>query len=116
MLRYGVTDLRSFFETIQCFLKQFKIKAVIKTMKFSELWLREWVNPAIDSDALANQTRWLAEVDALSRSRKLQWRCGWGRVERPASGTLTNCVTKANVGGERPVGYRSAARQTVVRG
>ncbi|MGA6793257.1 hypothetical protein ACPEH6_14785, partial [Escherichia coli] len=22
-------------------------------MKFSELWLREWVNPAIDSDALA---------------------------------------------------------------
>ena len=23
-------------------------------MKFSELWLREWVNPAIDSDALAN--------------------------------------------------------------
>ena len=24
-------------------------------MKFSELWLREWVNPAIDSDALANQ-------------------------------------------------------------
>lgn len=21
-------------------------------MKFSELWLREWVNPAIDSDAL----------------------------------------------------------------
>lgn len=24
-------------------------------MKFSELWLCEWVNPAIDSDALANQ-------------------------------------------------------------
>lgn len=24
-------------------------------MKFSELWLREWVNPAIDSDALAEQ-------------------------------------------------------------
>ena len=24
-------------------------------MKFSELWLREWVNPAIDSDTLANQ-------------------------------------------------------------
>ncbi len=24
-------------------------------MKFSELWLREWVNPAIDSDASANQ-------------------------------------------------------------
>ncbi len=24
-------------------------------MKFSELWLREWVNPAIDSDALSNQ-------------------------------------------------------------
>ncbi len=24
-------------------------------MKFSELWLREWVNPAIDSDGLASQ-------------------------------------------------------------
>ena len=24
-------------------------------MKFSELWLREWVNPAISSDELCNQ-------------------------------------------------------------
>ena len=24
-------------------------------MKFSELWLREWVNPAIDSEALSDQ-------------------------------------------------------------
>ena len=24
-------------------------------MKFSEKWLREWVNPAIDSDALVEQ-------------------------------------------------------------
>lgn len=24
-------------------------------MKFSELWLREWVNPAISSDALSEQ-------------------------------------------------------------
>ena len=24
-------------------------------MKFSELWLREWVNPAVSSDALSDQ-------------------------------------------------------------
>ncbi|EBX2927709.1 phenylalanine--tRNA ligase subunit beta, partial [Salmonella enterica subsp. enterica serovar Agbeni] len=35
-------------------------------MKFSELWLREWVNPAIDSDALANQITMAGlEVDGV---------------------------------------------------
>lgn len=39
-------------------------------MKFSELWLREWVNPAIDSDALANQiTMAGTEVDGVERLR-----------------------------------------------
>ena len=35
-------------------------------MKFSELWLREWVNPAIDSEALANQITMAGlEVDGV---------------------------------------------------
>ena len=35
-------------------------------MKFSELWLREWVNPAIESDALANQITMAGlEVDGV---------------------------------------------------
>lgn len=39
-------------------------------MKFSELWLREWVNPAIDSDALANQITMAGlEVDGVERLR-----------------------------------------------
>lgn len=35
-------------------------------MKFSELWLREWVNPAIDSDALSDQITMAGlEVDGV---------------------------------------------------
>ena len=44
-------------------------------MKFSELWLREWVNPAIDSDALANQITMAGlEVDGC---RQLPRRGRW---------------------------------------
>ena len=35
-------------------------------MKFSELWLREWVNPAISSEALSDQiTMAGTEVDGV---------------------------------------------------
>lgn len=35
-------------------------------MKFSELWLREWVNPAIDSEALSEQITMAGlEVDGV---------------------------------------------------
>ena len=35
-------------------------------MKFSESWLREWVNPAISSDELAHQITMAGlEVDAV---------------------------------------------------
>lgn len=35
-------------------------------MKFSELWLREWVNPAISSDDLAHQITMAGlEVDGV---------------------------------------------------
>lgn len=39
-------------------------------MKFSEKWLREWVNPAIDTQALSEQLSMAGlEVDALSRQQ-----------------------------------------------
>ena len=35
-------------------------------MKFSELWLREWVNPAVDSEALSDQITMAGlEVDGV---------------------------------------------------
>lgn len=48
-------------------------------MKFSELWLREWVNPAIDSDALANQITMAGlEVDGVETGcRQLPRRGRW---------------------------------------
>ncbi len=58
MLRYGVTDLRSFLKTI-CVSSNSLNKAGID-YEISELWLREWVNPAIDSDALAIKSLWRA--------------------------------------------------------
>ena len=41
-------------------------------MKFSEKWLREWVNPAVDTDALAEQLTLLGlEVDGIERPVEL---------------------------------------------
>jgi hypothetical protein len=37
-------------------------------MKFSELWLREWVNTSLDSEALSTKSPWQAwKLTALSR-------------------------------------------------
>lgn len=63
-------------------------------MKFSELWLREWVNPAIDSDALANQITMAGlEVDGVEplpvASTAWLW-VKWLSVR--SIRTLTNCV------------------------
>ena len=58
-------------------------------MKFSELWLREWVNPAIDSDALANQITMAGlEVDGVASTAwsLLKW------LSVRSIRTLTNCV------------------------
>lgn len=73
-------------------------------MKFSELWLREWVNPAIDSDALANQITMAGlEVDGVEPVA--------GSFNGVVVGEVVECaqhpnadklrVTKVNVGGER---------------
>ena len=38
-------------------------------MKFSEKWLREWVNPAIETEALSEQLSMAGlEVDGLDRN------------------------------------------------
>lgn len=73
-------------------------------MKFSELWLREWVDPAIDSEALADQiTMSGLEVDGVEPVA--------GRFTGVVVGRVVECrqhpnadklrVTKVDVGGER---------------
>ncbi|WP_313069041.1 phenylalanine--tRNA ligase subunit beta [Atlantibacter hermannii] len=73
-------------------------------MKFSELWLREWVNPAIDSDALSGQITMAGlEVDGVEAVA--------GAFNGVVVGEVVECgqhpnadklrVTKVNVGGER---------------
>ncbi|OZI14074.1 phenylalanine--tRNA ligase subunit beta [Sodalis-like symbiont of Philaenus spumarius] len=73
-------------------------------MQFSELWLREWVNPAIDSEVLADQmTMSGLEVDGLKPVA--------GRFTGVVVGRVVECrqhpnadklrVTKVDVGDER---------------
>ncbi|NDL63062.1 phenylalanine--tRNA ligase subunit beta [Acerihabitans arboris] len=72
-------------------------------MKFSELWLREWVNPAITSDELAEQiTMSGLEVDGVSDAAPAFAGVVVGRVaecrQHPNADKLR--VTKVDVGGE----------------
>lgn len=73
-------------------------------MKFSELWLREWVNPAISSEALSEQITMAGlEVDGVDAVA--------GQFHGVVVGEVVECgqhpnadklrVTKVNVGGER---------------
>ncbi|OSM96129.1 phenylalanine--tRNA ligase subunit beta [Lonsdalea populi] len=73
-------------------------------MKFSELWLREWVNPAISSEALSEQITMAGlEVDGVEPAA--------GAFSGVVVGDVVECgqhpnadklrVTKVNVGGER---------------
>ncbi|WOC05842.1 phenylalanine--tRNA ligase subunit beta [Providencia sp. PROV024] len=73
-------------------------------MKFSELWLREWVNPAINSDALSDQITMAGlEVDGVEAVA--------GQFHGVVVGEVVECgqhpnadklrVTKVNVGGDR---------------
>ncbi|PSN06460.1 phenylalanine--tRNA ligase subunit beta [Siccibacter turicensis] len=73
-------------------------------MKFSELWLREWVNPALDSDALAGQITMAGlEVDGVDAVAGAFHGVVVGEVvecgQHPNADKLR--VTKINVGGER---------------
>ncbi|MBV4413403.1 phenylalanine--tRNA ligase subunit beta [Enterobacteriaceae bacterium YMB-R22] len=73
-------------------------------MKFSELWLREWVNPALDSAALSEQITMAGlEVDGVEPVA--------GAFNGVVVGEVVECgqhpnadklrVTKVNVGGDR---------------
>ncbi len=73
-------------------------------MKFSEYWLREWVNPAISTEQLCDQITMLGlEVDAVEAVA--------GAFSGVVVGEVVECaqhpdadklrVTKVNVGGER---------------
>ncbi len=73
-------------------------------MKFSELWLREWVNPAIDSAALSDQITMAGlEVDGVDAVAGAFHGVVVGEVvecgQHPNADKLR--VTKVNVGGER---------------
>ncbi|MBD8212757.1 phenylalanine--tRNA ligase subunit beta [Erwinia persicina] len=73
-------------------------------MKFSELWLREWVNPAIDSAALSNQITMAGlEVDGVQAVAGAFHGVVVGEVvecgQHPNADKLR--VTKINVGGDR---------------
>ena len=62
MLRYGVRDLRTFFEKRSAFSQAVRVVE----MKIAESWLREWVNPGIDTDVLSRELTMLGhEVDDL---------------------------------------------------
>ncbi|OTA20718.1 phenylalanine--tRNA ligase subunit beta [Xenorhabdus beddingii] len=73
-------------------------------MKFSELWLREWANPAISSEALSDQITMAGlEVDGVEKVA--------GQFHGVFVGEVVECgqhpnadklrVTKVNVGGDR---------------
>lgn len=73
-------------------------------MKFSELWLREWVNPAIDSAALSEQITMAGlEVDGVEAVAGAFHGVVVGEVvecgQHPNADKLR--VTKINVGGDR---------------
>ncbi|WP_431295781.1 phenylalanine--tRNA ligase subunit beta [Rahnella sp. PAMC 25559] len=73
-------------------------------MKFSELWLREWVNPAISSEALSDQITMAGlEVDGVEPVAGVFNGVVVGEVvecgQHPNADKLR--VTKVNVGGDR---------------
>ncbi|AOM40332.1 phenylalanine--tRNA ligase subunit beta [Xenorhabdus hominickii] len=73
-------------------------------MKFSELWLREWANPAINSEALSDQITMAGlEVDGVEKVASQFHGVFIGEVvecnQHPNADKLR--VTKVNVGGER---------------
>ncbi|CUX96409.1 phenylalanine--tRNA ligase subunit beta [Candidatus Doolittlea endobia] len=73
-------------------------------MKFSELWLREWVNPAIDSKALAEQIT-MSGLEVNSVEPVAGWFTGVvvGQVVECCQHLNSEklCVTKVDIGGDR---------------
>ncbi len=72
-------------------------------MKFSEKWLREWVNPAIDTDALAEQLTLLGlEVDSIERPVELGDKVVVGHIvsieKHPDADKLRICQVETSEG------------------
>ena len=87
-------------------------------MKFSELWLREWVNTTLDSDALSNQITMAGlEVDGVEPVSGAFTGVVVGEVvecgQHPNADKLL--LTKVNVGGERPCLLRCRSRLALKR-
>lgn len=75
-----------------------------KHMKFSELWLREWVNPAIDSATLAEQLTMIGlEVDSMEpvAGRFTGVVVGHIMACRPYPNIDKLLVAEVDIGGER---------------
>ena len=73
MLRYQINDLRLLCSIMTCaFLRQFSDgQGCLSDMQFSESWLREWVDPDIDTDTLVAQLTMAGlEVDSVSSCRR----------------------------------------------
>ena len=75
-------------------------------MRFSESWLREWVNPAVDTDTLSHQLSMAGlEVDSVERAAPEFSGVVVGEVlsreQHPDADKLS--VTTVNVGGEEPL-------------
>lgn len=86
-------------------------------MKFSELWLREWVNPAIDSEALSDQITMAGlEVDGVEPVAVAS--TAWSSVKWSSAASirmLTNCALLKSMSAASVCWTSSAARQTAVR-
>lgn len=63
-------------------------------MKFSELWLREWVNTTLDSDELSNQITMAGlEVDGVEPVSAPSPAWSWVKwLNAVSTLTLTNCA------------------------
>lgn len=86
-------------------------------MKFSELWLREWVNTTLDSEALSNQITMAGlEVDGVEPVSGAFTGVVVGEVvECGQHLTLTNCASPKSMWVAIVCWISSAARQTAVR-
>ena len=90
MLRYGVNDLRLFFENDLRFLRQFR---AFERMKIPYGWLAEWVKvPVAARRSSARASPWRDfELESLERAAppfsKVSWRrsCAPSRIRRPIS-------------------------------
>ena len=112
MLRYGVNDLRLFFENDLRFLRQFAMK---RPMKFSEHWLRTLGDPPLDAAALCDALTMAGlEVEEIEPAAPPFAGVVVGRIDerRAASRTPTGCACARSTPAPASRCRSSAARRT----